>query len=271
MTVLKLMTYNVERGFHTEEHILQEHRLKAAQRVVENVNPDILALTEACYGGPNSHQIIVDYAKLFGYPYHHWGGYRVFGPKKDDIGGNCLLSKLPFQGETIKFSHKGAVRGLFSLEDVSFVIDVVHPSHSIPDELKIHDLEQLVSTVSSHYIMTGDFNTLHPEDKYDFGLIEREFAGFDKIKVKKMLLEWKNAKCISWILSRGLQDAFLPSARQSTVPTPYAYGRPQKGVRMDFIFHSQDILVGNAYVVKDADTEIASDHYPIVCMFSLKK
>src|SRR3989338_5916199 len=124
--IFTIMSYNIERGFHTSDHILEEHRLQAAQRAVKYVKPDILALTEASYGGPNSQGIRTDYQQIFQFPYGQWGGYRVFGPRHGDEGGNCLLSSFPLQAEVINFSHKGAVRGKFSLENKIVTVDVVH-------------------------------------------------------------------------------------------------------------------------------------------------
>ena len=48
-----IMTYNVERGFHTGYHNLDKKRLVAAQQAYKRVNPDNLAITEACYGAEN--------------------------------------------------------------------------------------------------------------------------------------------------------------------------------------------------------------------------
>lgn len=267
--IFTLMTYNIERGFHNEEHIFQEHRLQAAQRVVQQVKPNLLALTEACYGGPNSQGLKIDYQKLFDFPYGQWGGYRVFGPRHGNEGGNALLSNFPLQAEVIQFSHKGAVRGKMKLEDKILTLDVVHPSHSIGDDKKITELSSLVGNYNPPYILTGDFNTLHPDDVYDWNMLAQDFAAFDQQKVQGMFETWKKAECVSWILQQGLQDAFPLEARQSTVPTFYAYGRKQKGVRLDFTFHTSDLKVVEAYVFKNEDTEIASDHYPIVVKFEI--
>ncbi|MDP3698983.1 MAG: endonuclease/exonuclease/phosphatase family protein [Nanoarchaeota archaeon] len=269
------MSYNIERGFHSRDHILEEHRLQAAQRIIQQVQPDILALTEACYGGSNSHGIKMDYQQLFQFPYGEWSGYRVFGPRHGDEGGNALLSQFPLQAEVIQFSHKGAIRGYVNLENRILTVDVVHPSYQTDDQEKIVELASLVKSRKESllakylYILTGDFNTLHPDDIYDYDELAKEFAEFDQQKVKKMLDNWKKAECVSWILAQGLQDAFPPESRQSTVPTCYAYGRKQKGVRLDFTFHTPDLVVKEAYVLKNDDTEIASDHYPIVCVFEI--
>lgn len=269
MGVFTLMTYNIERGFHNDRHVYQEQYARAAQRAVAAINPDLLALTEACYGGDNERRIYMQYDKIFNFPYQQWGGYRVFGPKGGDFGGNCLLSRFPLLGEVFQGTHKGSVRGLVDLEGKLILIDVVHPSYSIDDELKIQELQPLVKGQTDSYLLTGDFNTVHPADVIDYQQLSSDMAQYDPVRVQWLFDNWKQAKCISWILEQGLLDAFPSHARQSTVPTPRAYGTPQKGVRLDFTFHTPDIKIKEAYVFKNKDTDIASDHYPIVTVFEI--
>ncbi len=261
------MAYNIERGFHTWDHELENNRLNAAQQVVKNVNPDILAITEACYGSPNSHNILMDYQDLFAFPYGKYGCYRVFGPRKGDEGGNCLLSKYPLKGKTIDFEYKGAVRGFISLEGKVLTVDVVHPSHSVDDAVKLETIKPLVDNRSTPYILTGDFNTTHPDDSYDWEKIAEELQTFDPKKADHLIDNWQKADLVSWILEQGLEDAFPLEARQSTLPTFYTHNKHSHGIRMDFFFKSRDLKVKEAYVLKNDLTENASDHYPIVGIF----
>ncbi|MBS3140411.1 endonuclease/exonuclease/phosphatase family protein [Candidatus Woesearchaeota archaeon] len=260
------MSWNIERGFHSRNHVLEEHRLHAAQRVVGNVKPDILALTEACYGGPNSQEITMNYRSLFDFPYGKFGGYPFFGPGRSNEGGNYLLSRFPMQAQSFPLAHKGAVRAQIPLEDQALTIDVIHPSPGRSDEEKIAVLQPLISSRQEPYILTGDFNTVHPDDRYryDWEKIKSDLISYDPEKAGLILNNWKKAKLVSWLLELGLKDAFPLEARTSTAPTNYAYGSPREGVRMDFMFISPGISVRDAYVVKNKDTEMASDHYPIV-------
>ena len=72
----KILSYNIERGFHTRDHVLDKKRLEAAQRIVAEIKPDILALTEACYGAPNTQQILMDYREIFCFAYGQFGGFK---------------------------------------------------------------------------------------------------------------------------------------------------------------------------------------------------
>ena len=263
--ILTLMSYNIERGFHSRDHLLEEHRLKAAQRAVQQVKPDILALTEACYGGPNSQRIEMDYQTIFGFFYGKFGEYPNFGPREGDEGGNCLLSQFPLQAEAIHLAYKGAVRGKIQLEEKILTIDVVHPSYSVDDKEKISTLRPLITSRQEPYLLTGDFNTVHPDDKYDWNKIVQDLKSYNLEKAQWIVENWRKAELISWLLEQNLEDAFPVNARESTVPT----GKKNAGVRMDFFFKSLDLKVKEAYVLKNEDTEIASDHYPIVVKFDI--
>lgn len=265
-----VLSYNIERGFHSRNHHLEEERLHAAQRVVHEVKPDILALTEACYGGPNAQGLVMDYQQLFGFAYGAFAGYSNFGSRKGDEGGNCLLSRLPMESEAISLAYKSAVRGRVKLEDKILTIDVVHPSYSIDDAEKIRTLAPLLAMRKEPYILTGDFNTVHPEDTYDWDALLHELQQFNPEKAEQVIKNWQHPELIPWLLSLGLRDAFPPEKRMSTVPTLHAYGEPRTGVRMDFFFVSPEIRVIDAYVLKNSDTEIASDHYPIVGVFDVR-
>ncbi|OGZ65756.1 MAG: hypothetical protein A2822_04415 [Candidatus Staskawiczbacteria bacterium RIFCSPHIGHO2_01_FULL_41_41] len=267
--IFTLMSYNIERGFHSRNHLLEEQRLQAAQRIVQQVRPDLLALTEACYGGPNSHGIKMDYQQLFYFRHGQFGSYPVIGPRKGDEGGNCLLSQFPMQGEAIQLSYKGAVRGKVQLEDKILTVDVVHPSYSVDDNKKISTLRPLISSRQEPYLLTGDLNTIHPDDKYDWDQLVCDLQSYDPEKAAWIVENWRKAEFVTWLLEQGLEDTFPVAARQSTVPTSYSYGEKIAGVRMDFCFKSNDLKVKEAYVLKNEDTEIASDHYPIVVTFKI--
>jgi len=261
---LTIMCYNIERGFHSSDHHMELHRIQAAQRAVKIIKPDILALTEACYGGPNMQGISMDYRQIFGLPYGQFGGYPVFGPKKGDEGGNCILSRLPMYARPIILEKKGAIRAQIALEKRVLMLDVVHPSYSTTDEEKITVLQPLLASRKEPYIITGDFNTVHPDDTYDWDALLREITESMPKRAEQLLHTWRHPKLVQWLLEQNLIDSFAGKRKEATVPTPHGNPKSTVGVRMDFLLCSPDIRVKDAYVLKNADTAVASDHYPIV-------
>ena len=268
--LVKLLTYNIRHGFHSRDHILQRKRLEAAQRVIASENPDIAALTEACYGSLNSQGITMDYMALFKFRYGFFGGYPVYGRMKGYEGGNVLLSQHPMKAEVVPLINKSAIRAAISLDDNLLNVDVVHPSQAIDDRKKFEALQPLLARRPSPYILTGDFNALSPEDIYDKEQLLEEFQEFMGDTAETVIAELLKSRMIDQILTHGLRDAFEDKKKKdSTVPTRSKYGKSISGMRIDYFFVSNDLKVENAYVLKNEDAEVASDHYPIVGVFHL--
>ena len=259
------MEYNIWQGFHSKDHKLQPERLAAAQRIIAKENPDILVLIEACYGCKNQTGSQMDYATLFKYPYGFQVGYITFsGALK--IGGNCVLSKHEFSANPVSLSNKTAIRATIPLAERVLHLDVVHPSARIPDQEKLEAIKPLLSVINPPYLITGDFNALSPEDTYDKDALERELKDYS---VHIDVEEWMKGRLIQGILDLGLKDAFSLSKRQSTVPTKAEHNKNKTGSRIDYFFITPDVRVITAEVIKTPDTEIASDHYPIVGVFQI--
>ncbi len=267
--IITLLTYNIERGFHSSDHRLEQHRLDAAKNIVNKVNPDLFAIIEACYAAPNKQQIAMDYRTIFNFPYEHIGSYPQFGPRKGDEGANCLLSKLPLSAQTIQLNYKSAIRSSIPISHQVLTLDVVHPSYSATDQEKIETLTPLLNSKTNPYLVTGDFNTVHPNDTQNWDTIRTELQSFNKDKVEWIIQNWQNPKLIPWLEQQNLRDSLPKENRQSTVPTFYTYNKHCKGVRMDFTFVSSNIKIIDSYILKNSDTEIASDHYPLITIFEV--
>ncbi len=267
--VLKLLTWNIHRGFHNRDHVIENHRLIAAQEVIRQESPDIVSFVEACYAKPNSKNIVLDYPELFSFPNYFAAAYPKFGKFSDDIGANCLLSHYPISAARVNLGRKSAIRAQVSLDNKLLHLDVVHPSPSINDKEKICDLDpMLLARSDSDYIMTGDFNSLSPNDLYDKQVLIEELSRFsdDPVKYADSMLEYR---LVNHILSSGLFDALPENRRTSTVPTRSKYNVPVAGMRVDYFFVSPDVRVLDSYVIKNNLTEIASDHYPLVMVLEL--
>ena len=262
------MTYNIYRGFHSKKHVFEPERLALAQQIVVDENPDVLCLTEACYGGLNKHGISMEYQNLFKFPFGCWGGYNKFNG--GDEGGNCLLSKYPFQAEVVAIGEKGAIRGRINLDDKVLHLDVVHPSVDWSDADKLVKMQPLLSSREMPYVMTGDFNALSPQDHYDREHLVWECRRFEGSNAEAFVDDLLQRNFVTEILAWGLRDGFEnPVKRVSTVPTRMKYGEALQGMRIDYFFISKDISVEDAYVLKNDKTDCASDHYPICAIVTL--
>lgn len=261
---IKIMNYNILHGFHNVNppFNLEEKRLESAKKIVNEENPDVIVLTEACYGGPNIFNINMDYKKIFNYPY----GY--FGKWGEHEWGNFLLSKYPIECETIPFGKRTAIKSKISINNKKIYLDIIHPHPELTENEKIEITKPLVKKIKKPYFLVGDFNSLSDEDDYSKEKLIRGFKNFDKTPIQSVdrILE---RKFIPYIKSFGLKDTFNKNSRGYTVPTGI-YGKDKSSaMRMDFIFASSDVEPLETKIIKNKLSEYASDHYPVVGRYKI--
>lgn len=267
---LKIMNYNILHGFHQPEaepfpppYELNEGRLKAAQEAVSVENPDILVLTEACFGGEGFNGIRVDYQKVFDFPYlFHTPSYYQWG--------YAVLSKYPIVNSSVNIrSKKPYVRTLIDTEKGVVTLDIAHPHPSLTEDEKLQYFKEVVpSELPKRYILAGDFNSISDQDKYNRDEMIKGFRSFAK-NPEQAVDGMLNRKVLPYLRSIKLVDTYKaahPNKFDYTIPTDYLSKDKRSGMRMDFIMCSPDFLVKNAYVVKNKNTEKASDHYPVVAV-----
>lgn len=258
------MQYNILHGFHgvVTPFQFEEERLKAAKEVVRQENPDILALTEAAYGGSNPFGIRMDYAEIFGYPYSY------FAPRGNYEWGNCLLSKFPIQGETITLPNRTALRVKANLGTKILTVDIFHPDINITEDERVDAIKPLLANIPDCYILTGDFNSISDEDQYDKEKMLAGFKRFDK-NPELSVAELFRRKLVPYVKSQGLKDAFSPETRHYTIPTNMCSTIKDSAMRIDYFFVPSKMKILKTKVVINDLTERASDHYPIVAILDI--
>lgn len=261
---IKIMNYNVLHGFHqtSPPFALEEKRLEATKKIIKKENPDILVLTEACYGEPNPFNVILDYKKIFNFPY----GY--FGKWGEHEWGNFLLSKYPIECKTVPFGTRTAIRSKILINNKVVYLDIIHPYPDWTEDEKIADVKPLLKKIKKFYFLVGDFNSVSDEEFYDRKKLIKAFRSFYKNHTEAVdrILE---RKFIPYLKSVGLKDTFDKNSRSYTIPTGL-YGKDKSSaMRIDFIFASPDVESLETKVIKNKLSEYASDHYPIVGRFKI--
>ncbi len=271
---IKVISYNIMAGFcdwdfkETSKPVINKSRLENAKKLVKEENPDILCITEAYFASKNYHGIYMDYQKIFGYPYI-------------DIRGTCaILSKYPivFSSDFNRVVGKGLIAQI-KMKGKDVFIDVVHPKVQFQEEERITYLKEFFKEIKRPLIVAGDFNSISALDKYDKDFI-RNFKskvlvnGFVKMtdeetdKIMKNMLE---GKLIKYVESIGLIDSFRVNNKKFdfTVPTDFLSKDKSTGIRIDFIFCSDDIKILKSGIIKNQLSEKASDHYPIYAILDI--
>lgn len=257
---IKILTYNISNGFHTcvIPYRLEKERIRLAQKIISDENPDILCLTEACFAGPNQYNIRMDYQKIFPFKY-------AFFASRRRQWGNIILSKIPLE---VAFNNANStfvgLSAEFKVNGKKLFVDVIHPSPQIRDSERIEDLKRMLNKdkLTGNYILTGDFNSLSHEDDYNDFEIKRYLK---KIVLKQETLKaLSDKKFIKFLLSQGLKDVLKKYDDSFTIPTDYIDTIKGCPLRLDYFIVSKKIKVLNAKVIKNRLVEHASDHYPIV-------
>jgi endonuclease/exonuclease/phosphatase family metal-dependent hydrolase len=262
---IKLMSYNVLHSFRKLEppYALEKDRLKLVQKIVKAENPDVLGLPEAGFNTPNLQEIFMDYQKLFGFP------YAVSCPAGNEWG--CvLLSRYPIAtAQPLCNSYGNGIRSRISKSGRIINIDLIHPKYDASDEEKVKFVKPFLEHSKSPYFLLGDFNAYSDDDTYDRKFLIREFKKFDSKRAEELVGKLLHRKLVPYIKSFGLIDAlYEKGAHQPTVPTP-RYQTADSKARIDYIFHSADIKIKDAYTLMNKQTDRASDHYPLVATLEI--
>jgi len=260
------LNYNILHGFYSEKHKLEEKRLKAAQEVVRLEDPDILVLTEACYGigDKRDYDIKMDYGKLFSFPNY------TYARRGDYEWGSAILSKYSIiHTKNNERGMRQHVRSIIDLNGKDLMVDIAHPHPDLSEEEKLTYFKELV--LPGHkalYILAGDFNAISDQDNYNREKLISGLTGHEK-NPEKLVDSMLKTLVAPYIRSLGLVDTYKavnPNKFSYTIPTDLLSKNKDSAMRMDFIFCSPDIKVKDAYVIKNSKTEVGSDHYPIVAV-----
>jgi endonuclease/exonuclease/phosphatase family metal-dependent hydrolase len=275
MAKLKIVWYNVLRGFHRKEkngsYTFEQNRLTAAKKIISSLNPDIIFFGEGDFNplckitGPRIN--IIDYQKEFNYPYVYYAKPDTETSRKSEV----ILSKFGFKCKNYSTPNNNLFTQLninLNYSNKNITIDMIHPYPTIPEKEKASWVEQILSKKTNPYILLGDFNALSPKDKYVKQELVNQFNEFIHDIKKASINAEQSLKCfmVKEVTSAGLTDTYLAknNKQSDTIPTKNYLSKGQKsGIRIDYIFCSSDFKILESGIFKNKLTEKASDHYPI--------
>ena len=246
--VLRLLTYNIERGGVGRE--------EAIAAVINREQPHLVVLQEA-----SRPDVVARLAQATGMPYS--GAHR----------GRSLafLSRVPLTASRWlrpRWSQHAFLELTPADLDVRVIgvhLSAVHAAWT--EARRVRELRALLEAIARHvperHIVVGDFNTLAPDERLDFSRLPRRLR----------LLVWLSGGRIRWqtiaiMLGAGYVDGF-----RHLQPTEPGYTFPtwDPHVRLDYAFvpKSQAAAVTACEVLKVLEAARASDHFPLRIDLSL--
>ena len=270
--VLKVITHNVWYGFTKEP----EPRHGEWKQWMARQSPDVVSLQEL---NGFSQKDLAEDAESWGHSYSEIlkkGGFPT-----------GVTSRYPISH--VHRLQEGFHRGLLrcQIRDIWFYVVHFHPSNYKERIEEAGLLKQDVMSLpgeSPRVLLAGDFNAFSPEDEYHYGKDSKLISFFQQLDSTKSAARNLNNGAIDYgaieaVLGQGFIDVV---ASQRAVDSPYVGTHPTRLIddkdhgpdrRIDYIFVSPSLQesVLSAGVLRDAMTELLSDHIPVVAVIDMAK
>jgi endonuclease/exonuclease/phosphatase family metal-dependent hydrolase len=229
---VRIMTYNLHNGFNTDGYLDME----AIAQVIENNNPDIIALQEISRGWVISGRIdmLIWLSQRLNMPY-------IFGPTADPLWGNAILSRYPILEYK---SYDLPPRDLFILRGFTSAVFNLGGDNNL----------RVIATHFHHLAEDSDIRQMQSTAIIDF------WNGIDRTVILGDFNAEPDAPEIDMLRQAGLVDAFMGMEPHTALT--YHSANPYQ--RIDYIWVSPDLEVEEVYV----PFSNASDHLPIVVVIN---
>ena len=266
---LRLIAFNILEGLRpvkpaaNERRLVDRDRAKAVRELVDEYQPDFLALNEALYCRIFADKK-VNYSHLFKFPHHECALY-------DDAWGNAILSKHPIiHSSEMRIYNRGGLIIETHTNSGPLTIASYHPHPARYPENKAEDFAALVEGIKGPVIICGDFNCISPDDTIDYPALTKAFASFStdpKSTLDRFIESGKQV--FSRLEQLGFHDAIPKAGRRYSIPTDLLNRDKSSAMRIDHILVNDKIKVLSGEVIHSDASNRASDHHPVMIDFSL--
>lgn len=253
------MAYNILNG--------GEDRFDSIIKVISDEDPDFLVINEANGFEKNNNQKLNKFSEETGllhlklalsgeYDYH-----------------TAVFSKYPFKEvKDIKPLRNAGILAIIDTKSGEIAIAGAHLTPYTEDS-RLSEIDLIINQQKQHpnKILMGDMNSLSVGDGYN----EEMIKGFNSAQLEKFTTDTKfRFDVISKINSVGYVDTAVIFGREKEYTVPTKINQDQAhliNMRVDYIFVSDTLKnkLKSYSVIKNALTEKASDHYPVVVELEL--
>ena len=259
---LRLLQYNILNGFCQDfpPYSTVKKRMKAASKILNKQKADIISLNEAFFWPFALNEKIKNYEKFFSEL------YKIKAPTNRMFRwAPVIISKFPITWKDHTIRELKFIEAEVTLSETKKIsLFVMHPSHEDYEDKKEFLIHKILSEKTPEILM-GDMNSFSPEDNYDKDKLIAGFKTFMHNQAEYKINDSLKAKTIKSILDKGLTDTFVVKNKtfDYTMPTDMRSKNKDSAIRIDYIFCNKNFKVLDAGIIKNKETEIASDHYPV--------
>lgn len=255
----KVLSYNIYEGFRGDSA-----RIASFKQWVDTLQPAVIAFQEMKGFGPTGLQ---SFAASMGYNYsliHHVNGLPV-----------ALVSKYPITD----IKSKPSTLHLIQAKVLDYHFFVIHLDPNTYDKRKqeigiILNRAKLIAKTEK-VLMMGDFNNMSPQDSsfYDNNITKMNLVRASELNNPgvKILNNGKiDYSTIQTMIDSGYHDAWKLHRTNYDKSAPTKLRNHSNFTRIDYIWMNSTLInsYADSYLVKDAFTDYASDHYPMVLILN---
>ena len=250
---MKILYINIYEGAEEPE------RYNKIIKYVNKIKPDVLGLSELNHWQDNNFEKLKDFKNKTNFKNH------VFVEASSGYNLAFFTNKKITNQKSISEGFKTGLI-ITEINKIQFIITHLHSKNEDLrlDELKIIEKERKqIPTV-----LMGDLNSLSPQDTYPDNLLKT----LQDLDIVKFGTDHLRTEVITKLESRYL-DAIkiFHKEFEYSVPTPFNkdYKHADK-LRLDYFFITPDLKdkIKSAKIIRNKETDIISDHYPILAEFS---
>lgn len=266
MKKVRLMSWNLLEGCHVPRHQnsgapqLDYGRLAAIKAILAQYSPQVLLVNEALWCRPVE-GYHMDYATLLGYEHSCAGLY-------DGVWGNAILSNFPILTcRTFDIYNRGGLVAVLDVNGTHLQVATYHPHPSRYPKHKAQDYLALVGQADPTLplVLGGDFNAISPDDHPDRLALAKGFARFSKNpEIDSARFIDAGQVVFPALTEHGMRDALPSHARAPTMPTRLISPDQESAMRLDHIWVNDRVGVHDGKVLRQSETDLASDHYPVL-------
>jgi len=263
---IKILQYNILNGLCCEKkpYFIDRGRREAFIETVGIEKPDILTMCEAsCRPFVKKTQNFTEGIEEM---------LETNNSVKKFRGTPAIITRFDVEYKNMSEHFRKWIRASISVDGTKINLDVVHPRPELDERGRGEFFSRVIRSGKKPYLISGDFNSLSPEDRYDPEKLTRGYQAFmgennGKMKVDDIL----KGDALRPLFSECLGDTYKLIRRNGdfTVPTDWRNKNKDSAVRLDYIFCSRDFEILDAGIIKSKLTEDASDHYPTYAVLEI--